>query len=78
MLDARRMEVYAEVFDRALKVVRPIQADIVDADTYKEYLDKGAVYFFGMCREVYGDHQSSECTSRERHRTACQEYGAAR
>ena len=47
MLDARRMEVYAEVFDRALKVVRPIQADIVDADTYKEYLDKGAVYFFG-------------------------------
>ena len=47
MLDARRMEVYAEVFDRALKVVRPIQADVVDADTYKEYLDKGAVYFFG-------------------------------
>ena len=38
MLDARRMEVYAEVLDRALKVVRPIQADIVDADTYKEYL----------------------------------------
>ncbi len=47
MLDARRMEVYAEVFDRALKVVRPIQADVVDADTYKEYLDKGSVYFFG-------------------------------
>ena len=47
MLDARRMEVYAEVLDRALKVVRPIQADIVDADTYKEYLDKHQVYFFG-------------------------------
>ena len=47
MLDARRMEVYAEVFDRALKVVRPIQADIVDADTYKEYLDQHHVYFFG-------------------------------
>ena len=29
MLDARRMEVYAEVLDLALKVVRPIQADIV-------------------------------------------------
>ena len=56
MLDARRMEVYAEVLDRSLKVVRPIQADIVDADTYKEYLDKGAVYFFGngaeKCMEV--------------------------
>ena len=47
MLDARRMEVYAEVLDRALKVVRPIQADIVDTDTYKEYLDKHQVYFFG-------------------------------
>ena len=47
MLDARRMEVYAEVLDRALRVVRPIQADIVDADTYKEYLDKHPVYFFG-------------------------------
>ena len=33
MLDARRMEVYAQVFDRALHEVRPISADIVDADT---------------------------------------------
>ena len=47
MLDARRKEVYAEVLDRALRVVRPIQADIVDADTYKEYLDQHPVYFFG-------------------------------
>lgn len=47
MIDARRMEVYAAVYDRALRVVRPIQADIVDADTYREYLDRGPVYFFG-------------------------------
>ena len=47
MLDARRMEVYAEVFDRALHVVRPIQADVVTEETYKTYLDKGIVYFFG-------------------------------
>ncbi len=47
MLDARRMEVYAQVMDRALKEVRPIQADVVDADTYREYLDRGPVYFFG-------------------------------
>lgn len=56
MLDARRMEVYAKVMDRALKEVRPIQADIVDAETYKEYLDRGNVYFFGngaeKCMEV--------------------------
>lgn len=47
MLDARRMEVYAEVFDRALRPVRDIHSDIVDENTYKEYLDKGPVYFFG-------------------------------
>ena len=47
MLDARRMEVYAGVYDRALKEVRPIHADVVDTETYKEYLDDGPVYFFG-------------------------------
>ena len=47
MLDARRMEVYAGLYDRALKPKREIQADIVDANTYKAFLDKGKVYFFG-------------------------------
>ena len=47
MIDARRMEVYSAVYDRALKSVRGIQADIVEADTYREYLDRGPVYFFG-------------------------------
>ncbi len=47
MLDARRMEVYAALYDRSLRPVREIQADIVDADTYKEYLDQHPVYFFG-------------------------------
>lgn len=47
MLDARRMEVYAGLYDRALKPKREIQADIVDANTYKTFLDKGKVYFFG-------------------------------
>ncbi|MGM9701249.1 MAG: tRNA (adenosine(37)-N6)-threonylcarbamoyltransferase complex dimerization subunit type 1 TsaB [Prevotella sp.] len=47
MIDARRMEVYAQVFDRALHVVRPIGADLVTADTYRAWLDKQPVYFFG-------------------------------
>ena len=46
-IDARRMEVYSAVYNRALKPVRGIQADVVDSDTYKEYLDRGPVYFFG-------------------------------
>ena len=56
MLDARRMEVYAAVYDRVLHTVRGIQADIVTAETYKEWLDKCPVYFFGngaaKCMEV--------------------------
>ena len=47
MLDARRMEVYAQVFDRSLREVRPIHADIIDADSYAEYLRERPVYFFG-------------------------------
>ena len=47
MLDARRMEVYAAIYDRALRPVRETGADIVDANTYREYLDQHPVYFFG-------------------------------
>ena len=47
MLDARRMEVYACLYDRALHEVRPIHADVVDENTYQEYLDQRPVYFFG-------------------------------
>lgn len=56
MIDARRMEVYSAVYDRALKEIRPIQADIVDENTYAEYLERGPVVFFGngsaKCKEV--------------------------
>ena len=47
MIDARRMEVYAGIYDRALKEVRPVGADVVDAETYKQWLDERPVYFFG-------------------------------
>ena len=47
MIDARRMEVYAQLFDRSLHEIRPIQADVVDADTYRPFLEEHPVYFFG-------------------------------
>ena len=47
MIDARRMEVYSAVYDRALREVRPVGADIVEADTYLSYLEEHPVYFFG-------------------------------
>ncbi len=55
MIDARRMEVYAAIYDRALRPVRDINADIVDEHSYAEYLEQGPVYFFGdgaaKCKE---------------------------
>lgn len=55
MIDARRMEVYAAVYDRALRPVRPTAADIVDENSYLDFLEKQPVYFFGngaaKCRE---------------------------
>ena len=47
MIDARRMEVYAALYDRALHEIRPVGADVVDGETYKQYLDEHPVYFFG-------------------------------
>ena len=47
MIDARRMEVYSAIYDRALNERRETRADIVDAGTYREYLNHHPVYFFG-------------------------------
>lgn len=56
MIDARRMEVYAALFDRALRPVRETQADIVTPASYLQYLDQRPIYFFGAgaekCKEV--------------------------
>lgn len=58
MIDARRMEVYAGIYDRSLKPVRQVQADVVDGDTYRQWLDERPVYFFGngaaKCMEAIG------------------------
>ena len=55
MIDARRMEVYAAIYDRALTVKREISADIIDENSYSEFLAEHLVYFFGngaaKCRE---------------------------
>ncbi len=47
MLDARRMEVYASIFDKELMTCRETAADIVTAETYEDFLNKGPVCFFG-------------------------------
>lgn len=55
MIDARRMEVYAAVYDRSLQTRREVGADIIDQDSYLNFLNDHPVYFFGngaaKCRE---------------------------
>lgn len=62
MIDARRMEVYSQFFDRALKEVRSISADIVENNTYDDILAQQPVYFFGngaeKCHEVLTHHNA--------------------
>ncbi|WP_428741522.1 tRNA (adenosine(37)-N6)-threonylcarbamoyltransferase complex dimerization subunit type 1 TsaB [Tenacibaculum sp.] len=56
MLDARRMEVYSAVYDTNYKQVREIKAEIIDENSFQEYLQKGKVYFLGdgaeKCKEI--------------------------
>ena len=56
MIDARRNEVYATIYDRALGVVKETHAEVVTEESFKEYLDRCPVFFFGngaaKCRET--------------------------
>jgi len=63
MIDARRMEVYAEIVDRKLNLVRSVNADIVDENTYSEFLRENSVCFFGngmiKCKEILSTFNNS-------------------
>lgn len=56
MIDARRMEVYSAIYDRALKPVRETAAEVVAEETYTQWLEEHPVYFFGngaaKCRDL--------------------------
>ncbi len=63
MVDARRMEVYSALYDRALTERRPVEADIVTSGTYLPFLEQGPVYFFGTgaekCKPVLAAHPNA-------------------
>ncbi len=56
LLDARRMEVYSAVFDDNYKQIRETQAEVIDENSFSEYLNRGKVYLVGdgsaKCSEV--------------------------
>jgi tRNA threonylcarbamoyladenosine biosynthesis protein TsaB len=56
MIDARRMEVYCQLFNRDLVEIEKVQAIVVDSRSFEHYLDNGPVVFFGSgaakCKSV--------------------------
>jgi len=56
LIDARRMEVYNSVFDNSYQQIRETKAEVIDENSFSEFLEKGKVYFLGdgaaKCKEV--------------------------
>jgi tRNA threonylcarbamoyladenosine biosynthesis protein TsaB len=56
MLDARRMEVYCQLFNAAMEPCEPVKSEVVDERSFEKYLEIKPVVFFGSgalkCREV--------------------------
>ncbi len=47
MIDARRMEAYTAVYDVRFNLLRKAEAEILDENSFSEWLSKGKVYFAG-------------------------------
>ncbi|MBI6119243.1 tRNA (adenosine(37)-N6)-threonylcarbamoyltransferase complex dimerization subunit type 1 TsaB [Salegentibacter maritimus] len=47
MLDARRMEVYASVFDENLDELRETKAEVLDENSFSHFLEKNTTVFVG-------------------------------
>jgi tRNA threonylcarbamoyladenosine biosynthesis protein TsaB len=63
MIDARRMEVYASVFDAKGTTVNPTEAVIIDGNSFQNYLGNNRVVFFGdgaaKCAEVLSGNNNA-------------------
>ncbi len=56
LLDARRMEVYSAIFDNQYNQIREVRSEIIDPNSFSEFLNKGKVYFLGdgadKCKDI--------------------------
>ncbi|MCD4680633.1 MAG: tRNA (adenosine(37)-N6)-threonylcarbamoyltransferase complex dimerization subunit type 1 TsaB [Bacteroidales bacterium] len=63
MIDARRMEVYAAIYDTSNVEVREVRAEIIDKNSFNEYLQNSKVVFFGdgasKFKEVLSGHPNA-------------------
>lgn len=51
VLDARRMEVYAVIFDAELNQIRETKAEIIELDSFHDYLGHKKIHFVGSGAE---------------------------
>jgi len=63
MIDARRMEVYCTLYDQTGAEVKPTTAEIIDENSFGEWLADRQIVFFGdgaaKCRAVLGHHPNA-------------------
>lgn len=59
MIDARRMEVYAEIFDENINKIEDTKAMIIDKNSFSEYKSEHEVWLFGdgadKCAELFAN-----------------------
>ncbi|MFM1878528.1 MAG: hypothetical protein RLZZ241_1394 [Bacteroidota bacterium] len=59
MLDARRMEVYAAVYDAELNLLQSTWAEVLDINSFAEYRNRGIVHLLGSgaekCQGLFTD-----------------------
>ncbi len=63
MIDARRMEVYCALYQSSGQEVQPTSAQIIDENSFSNWLERGPVVFFGdgavKCRAVLSKHPNA-------------------
>lgn len=63
MIDARRMEVYTALYDKANNEIRNTRAEVIDENSFSGYLESNRICFFGdgaaKCKAVLGDKSNA-------------------
>jgi tRNA threonylcarbamoyladenosine biosynthesis protein TsaB len=64
MIDARRMEVFTAIFNKAGEIIKPTAAEIIDTNSFSDILAENKVLFFGdgadKCKEILGQNPNSQ------------------
>jgi tRNA threonylcarbamoyladenosine biosynthesis protein TsaB len=64
MVDARRMEVFTAFFNKQASFIRETKADIINDESYTDFLSENKVIFFGdgadKCRQILSQNANSQ------------------